>query len=830
MKKNLIWITILLIISICTSCTKNIEENKNDDTQQKIENQSQIQQQTAPIQEQQTEFTEKKIGDDLPISRALVAKMITLAFNNKWEIASMDNEISFTDVKEEDWYYEYINAAVAQGYMSGTGKQFLPLEPLNIEQAQILIDKINSKNKTKIKMTEETKTKPISYSLWGELFEKALKERTGKEDIFSDYGIEEKQIIVFATPNNYELSSWTMATDKGMIGFAGFSVDGYIDEKVKVLLKENEIISIRSILENAPIITGAYIRIKPDNKIETFISDTSREFYCANVNSLEQGNYIADIQVKNGQILQIIPLTENKTGTIKKVEEKQIELAESGKNELTEDIKIYEETENGVNWKSTKNLICGTNIADYYLKDGKIAAAVVRRKASPEKIRIVLSSSDFSSYVHENVLLSSSTGMIISSQDFKKEIPSDWELKISLDENTELFENGRITISPVGENGKLQLKSVLKNDVVPQYRGIFEIEKKEDGFVIVNEVDLEQYLYAVIPSEMPSSYGEEAAKVQAVTARSYAYNQFYANKFCQYGANVDDSTTCQVYNTVEENETSMKAVNATKGLCITYQGAVISANFFSTSAGYTANSGEVWANNTNKKFPGFTEEYLKATPQYMTGDFGDLSQEENAAKFLKEKNIDSFDNWTGWFRWQTSMTAQQLTATINHNIKEAYENSKALVKTQQPDGTYKSRPIETVGEVLDISVKKRGQGGNVMELLIKGSKAQVIVSTEYNVRKVLQPVNYIAGADNVILSCMDGTQKINYKLLPSGFFTFDLEKETRGAIKFITIYGGGNGHGVGLSQNGTKGMVDKGMKYDEILKHYYKGVELEKKI
>lgn len=827
MKKSFVFMYVLLMIMVCTSCTPKIEE-KNE-IESETQNPTKIQQQ-IPIQEQVTEFTEEKIGDDLPISRALVAKMITLAFNDKWEIESMDDEISFTDVSHDDWFYEYINGAVAQGYMSGTGEQFLPLEPLNIEQAQILMDKINPKNKTKIKMTEETKTRPISYSLWIELFEKVLKERTGKEDIFSDYGIEEKQLIVFATPNNYELPSWTMATDKGIIGFAGFSVDAYIDEKVKVLLKDNEIISISSILENAPTITGAYIAVKPNNTIETFISNTSREFYCSNTDSLEQRSYIADIQIKNGQILKVTPLTENKTGTIKKVNNKEIELEESGNNGLTEDIKVYEETENSVYWKSTRNLICGTTIADYYLRDEKIAAVVIRREVVPEKIRVVLSDSDFNGYIHNSILLSSDSGMTIYSQNLKKEIPPNEELKISLNENVELFETGRIFISANGENKKLKLKSILKNDAVPEYRGVFEIEKRENGFVIVNEVDLEQYLYAVIPSEMPSSYGDEAAKVQAVTARSYAYNQFYANKFCEYGANVDDSTICQVYNNVPENETSIEAVNETKGICITYQGNVISANFFSTSAGYTANSGEVWANSTNKKFPAFTEEYLKAAPQYNSGDFGDLSQEENAAKFFKERNIDSFDNWTGWFRWETSMTAEQLTAIINHNVKEIYENNKPLIKTLQPDGTYKSRPIETVGEVLDISVKKRGQGGNIMELMIKGSQAQIIVSTEYNIRKLLQPVNYVSGADNIILNCMDGTQKINYKLLPSGFFTFDLEKETTGKLKSITIYGGGNGHGVGLSQNGTKGMIDKGMKYDEILKHYYKGVELEKKL
>jgi SpoIID/LytB domain protein len=42
------------------------------------------------------------------------------------------------------------------------------------------------------------------------------------------------------------------------------------------------------------------------------------------------------------------------------------------------------------------------------------------------------------------------------------------------------------------------------------------------------------------------------------------------------------------------------------------------------------------------------------------------------------------------------------------------------------------------------------------------------------------------------------------------------------------VYGGGFGHGVGLSQTGAVGMAEKGHAYDEILKHYYQGIELTK--
>lgn len=45
--------------------------------------------------------------------------------------------------------------------------------------------------------------------------------------------------------------------------------------------------------------------------------------------------------------------------------------------------------------------------------------------------------------------------------------------------------------------------------------------------------------------------------------------------------------------------------------------------------------------------------------------------------------------------------------------------------------------------------------------------------------------------------------------------------------KFIFI-GQGNGHGLGLSQWGAKGMADAGNDYQDILKHYYQNVTITK--
>mgnify|MGYP004471686215 CR=1 FL=1 len=53
---------------------------------------------------------------------------------------------------------------------------------------------------------------------------------------------------------------------------------------------------------------------------------------------------------------------------------------------------------------------------------------------------------------------------------------------------------------------------------------------------------------------------------------------------------------------------------------------------------------------------------------------------------------------------------------------------------------------------------------------------------------------------------------------------FRIQKNENGSITFYTI---GYGHGVGMSQYGANAMAKKGIQYDEIIKHYYTGVEIE---
>ena len=89
------------------------------------------------------------------------------------------------------------------------------------------------------------------------------------------------------------------------------------------------------------------------------------------------------------------------------------------------------------------------------------------------------------------------------------------------------------------------VKVVLPNGSVRPYRGTVALIKSGTGGRTVNDVLLEDYVKAVVPAEMPTSWAANAVCAQAVAARSYAVR---LRKFSgSSGYHICDTTACQLY-------------------------------------------------------------------------------------------------------------------------------------------------------------------------------------------------------------------------------------------------------------------------------------------
>lgn len=228
------------------------------------------------------------------------------------------------------------------------------------------------------------------------------------------------------------------------------------------------------------------------------------------------------------------------------------------------------------------------------------------------------------------------------------------------------------------EDGTFQVMSIERECGNPVYKGTLEVKETPQGYLLINEVLIEDYIKGVVPGEMPSSYEAEALKVQAICARTYAYRQIQEERLKEYGADVDDSVNFQVYNNQKATERTNQAVEDTKGLIMTYDEQPIDAYFFSTSSG-TTSTDEVWLKETAPCLKSIVTKYDSAMP---------------------------------WYRWTVTFPVERIEYFL---IESGY----------------------AIGGIKDMNIVRRSQGGAVICLEFIGDDGVVKIENEYTIRALL---------------------------------------------------------------------------------------------
>lgn len=455
-----------------------------------------------------------------------------------------------------------------------------------------------------------------------------------------------------------------------------------------------------------------------------------------------------------------------------------------------------------------------------------------------ETIRVLLQNSDYQGIYHKEVKLSCDT-------EWELHYGLDGELtekhaggeELLLDGNSAWFtECARIVLSPAEDGGKISLLSVNRSQGTPAYRGSMEVRKTGQGLVVINELPIEEYLYGVVPSEMPVSYPLEALKAQAICARTYVYAHLESPGYGEYGAHVDDSTGYQVYNNTAEKEEAIQAVQETKGEVVRLNGELVDTYYYSTSCGFGADE-RVWNPGEEKKVSYLTAVSISETAmqqdqnsaeipgtEYFTAQ--DMCRGDYFHEFLHNPPETDFERQEPWYRW--SITVESIDAeSLQKVLKERQEAEPDRILVEKNGD--KTEPVgsnaeaagewEDIGRITDIRIGKRGDGGIAESLVIKGEKKTVTVLSQYNIRAVLC-------AGGVTAVRQDGSKVELKMLLPSAFFEIESVKEGENMIGY-KLYGGGYGHGAGMSQNAARHMAEKGYTTADILLFFYRDCKIE---
>lgn len=321
------------------------------------------------------------------------------------------------------------------------------------------------------------------------------------------------------------------------------------------------------------------------------------------------------------------------------------------------------------------------------------------------------------------------------------------------------------------------------------YRGsITVLRQNNSDMTVMNYLPVEEYLYGVVPREMPASWPLEALKAQAVAARSFALGAY--NKFSHLGFNVCNTVNSQVYGGYDgEHSNSNDAVDETRGRYITHNGKIIDAYYHSNSGGHTEDSENIWS----------------AVVPYIRGVSDDFS-------------LDSPNS-----SWQAEFSREE--------IKNILEKNNI-----------------SIGEVKDIVVTSRSINGRIMSLEVIGTNGKEVmekqrsrtifglrsswfdvlsdVPVSLSVKTELNSAPINLEGKHVITS--SGVSKLN-NLNNTRVYNGQQYKEVmiQNPQADFVFSGRGFGHGLGMSQHGARRMAELNHNYIDIIKHYYTGVEVE---
>ncbi len=401
----------------------------------------------------------------------------------------------------------------------------------------------------------------------------------------------------------------------------------------------------------------------------------------------------------------------------------------------------------------------------------------------------------------------------------------DDKIKMTSGENEFLLNSG-VVISHKNADSYFTLYDVTigidfhwQRDENQSFNGDLKLIIENNKITAINIINIEDYLTSVISSEMSATSSMELLKAHAVISRSWTLAQIEKNKSIvneqknytscletdnerikwydredhnNFDVCADDH--CQRYQGITR-KTSIAVENAVKaswGEILSYNNEICDARFSKCCGGVAEAFENVWE---PVKHPYLTkvvdneippENYNLQLTDENNAEAWILGNPEaycntNDTKVLSQVLNDYDQETNNFYRWQVSYNQTELANLIQKRIGIDF------------------------GKIIEMKATERGVSGRIIKLQIIGEKRTMIIGKELEIRKALSESHLYSSA-----------------------FAISKTKGKDGEFIF-TLHGAGWGHGVGLCQIGAAVMSEKGFKYKDILKHYFKGASLEKR-
>lgn len=344
---------------------------------------------------------------------------------------------------------------------------------------------------------------------------------------------------------------------------------------------------------------------------------------------------------------------------------------------------------------------------------------------------------------------------------------------------------------------------------ISQYlTGKLEVFSQRGRLYVINELPFEEYLSGVATAEMSSECPVDTLKAQVLVARSYSLAYMHG-KHPGEPFSVCNDDDCQRYQGSTHVYSHIhRAIQETRGEVIVHKDLVVRAHYSKCCGSFNDSPEDTWEISV----PGLSKDIFDGPSSELTTM--DLSDESQLKKFLElpaeqvksiycavenlppkelKRYLGTVDDQGEYFRWKCEVSSERLLS----NLKERFAVPDAAeVCKVEPVASKKTGKVRTrSGRVMAVDIHYKDG---------TGAEKKFHVPREYNIRRALH--------DSFLFS--------------SAFVAEHIYEGNR--LKSIIFHGCGWGHGAGYCQIGAVGMALKGIRYQDIVKHYFPGSEIRK--
>ncbi|MEW6376811.1 MAG: SpoIID/LytB domain-containing protein [Thermodesulfobacteriota bacterium] len=342
------------------------------------------------------------------------------------------------------------------------------------------------------------------------------------------------------------------------------------------------------------------------------------------------------------------------------------------------------------------------------------------------------------------------------------------------------------------------------------FQGDLILRPRKDGTIcVINEIHLEDYLTSVISSEMSAAAPMEFLKAHAILSRSWLLAALDRKKKTEgtsiptekiiekegemirwydredhdlFDVCADDH--CQRYQGIKKivSEQAGEAVRETRGMVITYQNQICDTRYSKACGGLTEDFDTAW---DDKRVPYLTSISDASVPHRL------IRTEEEASRWI-------LSNPEAYCHTKDERLLEKILPDVNRDTKTFFRWTIDYSRGELEEILQEKSGFD-FGTLQEIVPLRRGPSGRISRLKIVGSKMSMVAGKELEIRRWLSRSHLYSSAFLVTVEA-----------------------------KRFTFHGAGWGHGVGLCQIGAAVMAIRGFSAEEILKHYFLGVEIQK--